>query len=242
MRALLPDLADDPDLHEFYARDWVAGGGVRVNMISSVDGAATAGGLSQGLQTRGDNRVFAALRDLADVVLVGAATAAAENYRPNTPKPERTVIRQRFGLAAALPIALTSRSLRIDTTCPLFADPGNRPLVYTCESADAGRRLELEEVADVVVCGAEAVDLPGVRSDLAARGLGRILCEGGPTLLAAMLAADAVDELCLSISPLLVGPGAIRIVTGAAWPAQRHELTLASLLEEDGALFARYRR
>ena len=78
MRALLPRFADDPDVHAHYARDWVARGGVRVNFVSAADGAVTADGKSKGLQTPGDNRVFAALRDLADVVLVGAGTAVAE--------------------------------------------------------------------------------------------------------------------------------------------------------------------
>jgi len=240
MRALVPHGIDDPDLHEVYARNWVEVGGVRVNMISSADGGATAAGLSEGLQTPGDNRIFAVLRDLADVVLVGAATAVAENYRPVTASAERAAIRDRFGLRHDLPIAIASRSLRISRDAPLFGDPSRVPIIYTCESADAEIRRSLADVADVVICGTDDLDLSAVRADLAARGLTRVLCEGGPTLFGAAVNAGAVDELCLSISPLLVGPGSMRIIDGARWPLH-HAMRLTDLLEEDGALFARYR-
>src|SRR2546423_4104777 len=68
MRALLPEPRPDVDLHQHYARHWLDRGGVRANFISSVDGAVSVAGLSRGLQTPGDNWVFAVLRDLADVV------------------------------------------------------------------------------------------------------------------------------------------------------------------------------
>lgn len=240
MRALLPDAVDDPDLHAVYAADWAAGAGVRVNMISSADGAATSSGLSAGLQTPGDNRVFAVLRDLADVVLVGAATAMAEHYRPVTPTAARTSARARFGLAPELPIALASRSLHVTRDSALFGDPARRPLIYTCEASDPGLRRSLADVAEVIVCGGEDLDLLAVRADLATRGLRRVLCEGGPTLFGAMASAAVVDELCLSTSPQLAGPGALRIIHGAAW-ADSIGLRLHTVLEEDGALFARYR-
>lgn len=241
MRSLIPDVVDDPDLHEFYAADWIDRGGFRVNMISSADGAATAGGLSEGLQTPGDNRVFAVLRDLADAVLVGASTAVAENYRPIKATDERTTIRRRFGLDPETPLALTTRSLRISPELELFHQPGPRTLVYTSGAADAKTRDALAEVAEVVVCGENDVDLSAVKANLAARGLKRTLCEGGPTLFASMAAVGVVNELCLSISPLLVGPGPVRIVNGAGWQAAQGGLRLTGLLEEDGALFARYR-
>src|SRR4051794_27706325 len=108
MQQLLPSASGaevelaEVDLHEHYAgAGWLDSGGVRVNFIASADGAASFAGLSRGLQTPGDNRVFAALRDLADVILVGAATATAEGYRPSAPGANRRAIRSGYGLAEA---------------------------------------------------------------------------------------------------------------------------------------------
>ncbi|MGH8861898.1 MAG: dihydrofolate reductase family protein, partial [Jatrophihabitantaceae bacterium] len=129
MRALLPEPVADADVHAHYAARWLERGGIRANMVVSVDGAAAAGGLSAGLQTPGDNRVFAALRDLADVVLVGSGTAAAENYGPASPDADR---RHAYGMPPELPIAVISRSLHLALDGRLFADAAPRPLVITC--------------------------------------------------------------------------------------------------------------
>lgn len=235
MRALLPEPLDSVDVHERYAADWLDRGGIRGNMVSGVDGASAVDGKSAGLQTPGDNRVFAAQRDLADIVLVGAATAAAEGYGPARPDAAQ---RRRWGLAAQLPIAVVTRTLRLDTDGPLFTD--NRPVVVTCASSDERRRAELAERADVLVCGQDDIDYRLVRESFADRGLTRVLCEGGPTILARVLSADQLDELCLSVSPLATGPGSGRIVTGQPWPDGARGLALTGLLEEDGALFLRY--
>lgn len=245
MRALFPHPEDDVDVHARYADGWLDGGGLRADFVSSADGAVTVAGLSRGLQTRGDNRVFAALRDLADVVLVGGGTARAEGYAAVHPSGERLRRRQHFGLAPVLPTAVVSRSLRLDPTAPLFtdADPDARTVVLTCEAGDADVRAELERVADVIACGDEDVDLGAARDALERRGLRRILCEGGPTLFADLCRAAVVDELCLSVTPFLAGPGPGRITAGAIWPVTAGDLVrlrLAGLLEEDGALFCRY--
>jgi riboflavin biosynthesis pyrimidine reductase len=245
MRALIPSNdADDAeaDVHEFYARDWVDGGGLRVNFVSRVDGAATEDGVSKGLQTPGDNRVFAALRDLADVVLAGAGTVRTEGYEAITVSARRAALRAQHGFAPGLTTAVISRSLRLDPASPLFtgAPPDNRTIVLTCAAGDPEVRGALEQVADVVECGDGDVDLGVARHALEERGLTRILCEGGPTLFAELGRAGVVDELCLSITPMLSGPGARRIVAGELWSSPR-QLRLTSLLEEDGALFCRYR-
>ncbi len=237
MRALLPEPADSIDIHDAYAPDWLYAGGLRVNFIASVDGAVSVAGRSRGLQTDGDNRVFAALRDLADVVLVGSGTAVTEGYKAVQLSADRQRIRRRFGLAPELPVAVVSRSLRLDPASPLFA-PGT--LVLTCTAADPDRRARLAEVAEVIDCGDEEVDLNRSRDALQERGHRRILCEGGPTLFSTAVAARAVDELCLTVSPLLAGPGPGRIIAGLAWPEPPGPLRLTALLEEDGALFGRY--
>lgn len=244
MRALVPPgPAGTLDVHAFYATNWLAGGGLRVNFVASADGAATEDGVSRGLQTPGDNRVFAALRDLADVVLAGAGTVRTEGYAAITVSAERRAIRGEYGLRAVLPTAVVSRSLRLDPDGELFTAAARdaRTVVLTCASGDAAVRARLERVADVVICGEDSVDLLAARTALADRGLTRILCEGGPTLFADLARAGVVDELCLSISPQLSGPGARRIVAGELWPDEPRPLALTGLLEEDGALFCRYR-
>src|SRR4051794_12032710 len=145
MRALLPEFSDDVDLHEFYATDWLEPGGLRVDFVSSVDGAAHAAGRSAGLQTPGDNRVFATQRDLADVVLVGAGTAVAEGYRGVRMPERRRAIRQRLGLEDTLPIAVVSRRLTLEPDLPLFTEaaPEAPTMVITCAAAPEDRRTLL---------------------------------------------------------------------------------------------------
>jgi riboflavin biosynthesis pyrimidine reductase len=243
MRGLLPDPVEDVDVHAFYAADWVDTGGLRVNFVSSADGAAQADGKSEGLQTSGDNRVFAALRDLADVVLAGAGTVTIEGYRAVVVSDRRAAIRRAYGLRDVLPTAVISRSLHLDPDSTLFVDAARdaRTIVLTCDASSPDRRAALDAVADVVVCGGDSVDLALARAALEQRGLTRILSEGGPTSFGSLAAGGVVDELCLSVSPLLVGPGPTRITAGAAPWDTPVALRLTGLLEEDGALFLRYR-
>ncbi len=256
MRALLPapsdTTAEQVDVHAHYAEGWVEPGGVRVNFVTSVDGAASSAGLSRGLQTPGDNAVFAALRDLADVILVGASTTAAENYRPSDPPERRKAIRRAYGLAEAPAIAVMSSSLRLDLSAELFTAATVAPtLVITGSSAPLSRRNDLIDLAGTATrlqlieapsSSDGEVDFAAAVTSLRELGYRRILCEGGPRLFGAAVAAGCVDELCLSVSPLLAGPGAGRIIGGKPWsdePTPR--LTLTGLLTEDDALFCRYR-
>jgi riboflavin biosynthesis pyrimidine reductase len=231
---------DDPALARLYAYHAGHGRLVRANMVGSLDGAAAVDGVSGGLSSPGDRRVFWALRALADVIVVGAGTARAEGYHPTRIKPPWDSLGLREGRPGAPPLALVSRSLELDPAAPLIASaPADAPtIVITCASSPAGRRAALAEVADVIVAGDESVDLDAAFAALAGRGLGRILCEGGPRLLRDVTAAGLLDELCLTLSPVLSGPGPVRVLGGDPFPGQR--LRLAHLLEEDGVLFARY--
>ena len=247
MRVLYPPGSatgdDEVDVHDWYAAEWLDGGGVRVNFVASADGAAHAAGFSRGLQTPGDNRIFAALRDLADVVVAGAGTIRTEGYRPVRMPAHRAAARARFGMAARLPTAVVSQSLLLDPDAPLFAEssPESPTIVITGTAGDPSALARLRERVEVIQTGTETVDLPAAVSALAERGLTRVLCEGGPHLFGALAAAGVVDELCLSLTPLLIGPGPGRIVDGPTWPGGSRDLRLTGLLEEDGALFCRYR-
>ncbi|WP_061292006.1 pyrimidine reductase family protein [Herbidospora cretacea] len=237
MRQIHPEPADDPDLPAVYAyprAEWL-----RLNMVASADGGAWLKGLSRGLSSPGDRRVFMVLRGLADVVLAGAATVRIEGYGPSKPRDTWRPLRE--GRPAAPPVAVITRKLDLDLGGALFTEcaPESRTIVITTESAPADRRAEAARHAEVVVAGEQRVDLAEAVAQLRVRGLGRILCEGGPRLNAQLAAASLVDEMCLTVSPLMIGGDAARVLNGTA---SHTRFALAGVLEEEGSLFCRYVR
>ena len=224
MRRLVPDPAPGGggvDLHEVYA--WPDRRCLRVNFVSSLDGAAALDGRTAGLGSPADKAVFSHLRATCDAVVVGAGTATAERYRP-----------------AVVPVAVVSARLSPAPSERLFT-PGEgtaTPIVLTCAAAPADRRAALSRCAEVVDCGDGAVDLGLVVAELERRGLRRLLCEGGPRLFSSLLAVGAVNELCLTLSPLLTGGTAPRITDGGPVQPPAGALLL-SVLEEDGTLLLR---
>jgi riboflavin-specific deaminase-like protein len=214
---------------------------VRVNMVGSLDGTATVDGVAEGLSSDADRRVFRLLRALSDVILVGAGTVRAEGYREPRVAEQHAGLRAANGQDPVPPVAVVSRSLDLDPGTELFAQERTRTVVLTCEQAPADRRARLAEVADVVDCGATAVDLGSALDALAERGLRRVLCEGGPSLLHELVAGGHLDELCLTIAPVLAGGGERHVLHGGPFPVPA-PLVLASLLEEDGVLLGRWVR
>jgi riboflavin biosynthesis pyrimidine reductase len=209
-------IGDAEDLAALYApptRPWL-----RVNMVSTVDGAATGpDGLSGSINNEADQRVFHQLREIADVIVVGAGTARAEGYRP-APKP----------------IVLVSRSGEVPQSLRTAAS--DMVLMATTRTGGDKARAELGE-DNVFVLGGDEVDLTLLKPALSQRGFGDILCEGGPHLLATLLAAGAVDELCTTTVPRLLGGLHPRITDG---PAVEVPLELMLLLEDHGTLIARW--
>jgi 5-amino-6-(5-phosphoribosylamino)uracil reductase len=238
MRRLLPDPGhlDDDGLVAAYRLP--PGRSLRVNFVASLDGAITVAGRSQGLGTPGDQRIFTLLRSLADVVLVGHGTAAAEGYGPMTADSRVGRLRTSLGRPATAPVAVVSRRASLDPGSALVTAADSPTILVTCESADAARRAALADAGvTVLVCGDDDVDLPAALDALAGLGHEQVLCEGGPQLLHAGLTAGVVDELDLSIAPALVG-GEARLLGSALPDVVR--LELRALLEEDAMLFARY--
>lgn len=238
LRQLLPAGQGDPDLAALYA--YPDGPWLRANMVSSVDGAASLKGASAGLSSDTDRRLFALLRTLSDVIVVGAATVRTERYKPARFNEAWSGLRA--GRTPTPPIAVITRSLDLDPDSPLItAAPADaRTIVITTAQAPADIRAALEPDADVIVAGEEGVDFTAAVAALAERGHRRLLAEGGPHLLGELLAAGLLDELCLTIGPLLAGPGPGRIVAGG--DAASLPLDLAHVLAEDGFLFCRYTR
>jgi riboflavin biosynthesis pyrimidine reductase len=205
-------------------------------MVSSLDGSAVQDGRSGGLSGSADKTVFAVLRGLCDVVVVGAGTARAEGYRAPRPKPAYAGLRARLGQRPAPVLALVSQRLDLDPASDLFTGD-ERTVVVTSASSDPAARDRLRQVADVLVAGEERVDLAKAVDELAGRGLPRLLCEGGPRLLGDVVAAGLLDELCLSLAPKVVGGQGTRIVLGEPLDAP---FVPGHLLEQDGVLFGRY--
>lgn len=226
-----------PDLLDLYDTDsgLPDSGGLRAGFVLSADGGAAVGGGSRGLQSPADQAVFAALRAVSDAVIVGAGTARAEGYRPIRVRPEGRQWRAAQGRAASPTLVLVSRSLELDPDDVCFTGPA---VVVTCAAADAGRRAALEAVTDVVVAGADDVDLPAAVRMLRERGLRRLLCEGGPTLLTALLLAGLVDELCLTTAPVLLGSAPTLLTQALPAPVG---LRLLHLVDGgDGSLLTRW--
>lgn len=192
------------DLESAYAyptdRSWL-----RLVFVASLDGATADGsGRAAGLSSGADQQVFALLRGLSDVILVGAGTARAEQYAPVLPAEVDGAMRSRLGLAPLPPIAVVSTSLDVPASLLAeSADDSGRTIVVTTASASTDRRRALADCAEVVVCGDEHVDPVSVREELGSRGLLRVQVEGGPRLSGALAAAGVLDEVCLTVSPQL---------------------------------------
>lgn len=243
----LTDLTHD-DLVRLYAYPaTLTAPWIRVNFVTSIDGAVSIDGRSGGLGTPADKTVFRLLRDLADVVLVGAGTARAENYgAAHTDQRLRTrLYHHGFGGdpdGAAPRIAVVTGSATLDPTSRLFTDTGARPIIITTADAPAERkRLLTEAGGEIVEAGESSCTVTAIRDALAERGLPRVLCEGGPALFGELLTAHAVDELCLTTSPLLVGGTERRIAVSpnaTATPMNCRHL----LVGGDGTVLTRWER
>jgi riboflavin biosynthesis pyrimidine reductase len=190
-------------------------------MIASLDGAVVVDGTSGALGNPNARELLLTLRDLADVVVVGAGTARGEGYGP----PGR----------AGLRVGVVTNSGSIDAASPLFRSGAG--FVITTETA------AVPEGVDVLRAGRDRVDLDlalGTLDSIVA-GVGYVQAEGGPTLNGALLAADLIDELDLTMSPRLVGGDSPRVTTAA--PAVDARFTLAHLLADDEQfLFGRWLR
>ena len=235
-----PALPDRAALFTAYALDDRVTPRVRMNFVMSLDGAVTLDGRSGGLGDENDQLVMGVLRTLADVVLVGAGTVRAEGYGGLRLRAANVEWRREQGLSDQPRVAVVSAALDLDPGHPFFSEAVTRPIVVTHAAAPAGRRAALEAVADVLVCGEASVDPRTMLASLAAAGLPQVLCEGGPHLFGALIEADMVDELCLSLSPMLVAGSAGRISRTEVEVPRR--MRLAHAIPVGDLLLLRYTR
>lgn len=215
MRVLL---GEDEELEALYAppdEPWL-----RVNMVATLDGAATGeDGKSGSINNRIDKVVFHLLRDLSDALVVGAGTIRVEGYAVGR-KPLVVVSR-----TASVPP--TQRDARRGMV--LMATVASAPYV------DEARDILGEE--NVMVLGSHRVDLARMRDELVLRGFRHLLSEGGPHLLRDLLDQGAVDELDATFVPRLIAGSHRRITDG---PPVDVPLRLATLVEHDDTLLARW--
>lgn len=239
MHSLPADLAGLNDAYAYPAepgRSWL-----RANMISSLDGAAWRDDRTEALGSPADQRLFAVLRGMADVVIVGAETVRVEGYGPIRPRPGWEVLRG--DRSPAPPLAIVSRRLDLDLDAPVFTEAveatGSSTILLTTETAPADLRRAAGRRAEVIVAGRDGIDFRAAIGALAERGHRRLLCEGGPAILARAATDEVLDELCLTLSPLLVAGDPSRILDGPPL-AKPERLRLASLYEDEDFLFLRY--
>lgn len=240
MRRLLPTAGPVDPVDAYAGLDpparWVA-----LGMVGSLDGAVAVDGRSAGLGSTGDRAGFRALRSLADVIVVGLGTAIAERYRPAWPA-RHVEARAERGQAPLAQLAIVTGSGMVPPDLPALGDADRPPLVLTTAAGARVARKRVGDRVEVVQLGAageELVDPSVLVEALGARGLGRIVCEGGPTLNHAMVAAGVVDELFVTIAPSLVGGGPGLV--GGLLPGGPHDLVLHELRVHGSELLCRYR-
>jgi riboflavin biosynthesis pyrimidine reductase len=214
-----------------------AEGWVRANMVSTLDGSASgADGVSASVSSPVDKATFGVLRGLSDVVLVGAGTVRAEHYHAPTANLAFAERRAAVGQRPAPALAIVTRTGRIPTDSGLFQ--GSSPTyVVTTAKADLAPLRDLAGSDQVIVAGDDDLDVEDAVRVLASRGLGRVLLEGGPSLLGSALAAGRVDEICLTWSPILVAGHGPRIAVG---PPTALTVRPAHLIAAEDVLLGRW--
>ena len=156
------------------------------------------------------------MRALADVILIGATSARNEPYRRHTKQ-----------------VVVVTQSGNLPTQ--FFT--GIPPLIITTEGMDREVRQNLETKTEVIQLGRDEVDFEALLDLFVSRGWSKILCEGGPTLLGSLYSSGLIDEVALTIAPVLVGSGRSLIQEGKEI---KRNFVLTSLLQSDGNLFTRY--
>jgi riboflavin-specific deaminase-like protein len=241
MRRLLPDpgpTSVEEQLDGY--RPWESPGEERplvaMNFAATADGRATIGGVSGPIGSSADTEMLSRLRVRFDAVMIGAGTMRAERYSRLVRKQETRERRERLGLPPEPLMVIVSGRLDLPWDAPLFSE-GGEVLIFTASEAEppeVSASLEIvrhQDFVDVVAALRHLRHEHGVRA---------LLCEGGPGLHGELEGGGLVDELFLTIAPKLSGGEAPRIVEGEL-PAVV-DLELAWLLEDEGELFARYRR
>jgi riboflavin biosynthesis pyrimidine reductase len=231
------DPIDLVELQMAYPRGRLDRPWVMANFITTIDGAAVVDGGSTAINDEDDRAMFAAIRAVPDFILVGAGTVRAENYHPIELDERRSQARLEVGLEEVPHLVVATRSLSLDPEMRVFGNPKRRVTILTDEDAPAERAEALAEVADVVrLRGTGPADF------LHYMRMGKVvLCEGGPSLIGQFIAAGLVDEMAVTVAPMLVAGKSKRMASGPAADPPL-EMSLDRVLYGDRSLFLRYLR
>ena len=245
-RALHPLSADDQltpvvaDGGPLGAREFVASLGLRDGaaprvvgaMIGSIDGHATLAGRAGGLGNPADRALLRELRTAADALLVGRNTLTTERYA-TVLDPDQREARTALGRTDQPVVATLSRRPALLADVPLIAEPDVDVIIYAPPGA--------EPVAGAQLCELDDVSVAAVVIDLHERlGAQLIVCEGGPSLLRDLAAAGVLDDLVLTLAPLLVSGDGPSILSGAVLD-EPLAMTLAHAARAGDHLMLHYR-
>lgn len=206
------------------------------NMVSSADGRATVAGRSGPLGSDADRELFHALRGAVDAVFTGTGTLEAENYGRLVRSPERRALRVAAGLEPEPVAVVVSRRGRVPWHIPLFAEPEQRALVFTEAPVTTPARVAAQVRITRLEAARPSAVLERLRADY---GIRSVLSEGGPTLLSGLVGEQVLDELFLTLAPLLAGSAEKPLLDGPPL-GQPDPLRIEWLLEHEGELFLRY--
>lgn len=221
-------------------------GGVwlRCNLVTSLDGAVTGpDGRTGSINTPSDHLVFALHRAHADAIVVGAQTVRSERYRAVDLAPWQRELRRAEGLSSFPTLAVVTHSLELGSTLASAGalDVGPVVVFTTAGKSQAAVAPVTAAGVEVVQLGSAEVDLVEVTRQLAQRGCLRLLTEGGPRLHAGLLAAGLVDELSMTLAPVMVGGDGGRTTTGDWLTGLAFRLRFA-LHADDETVFLNYVR
>lgn len=228
---LLGDLGLGARAHD--ERPWVV-----TNFATTTDGRATIDGRSGPIGDDGDMEIFRRLRTQVDALLIGTRTLGIEQYGRAVRRPELRAAREALGLAPEPLVATVSRSGELPLDIPLFAEPEANVVVFAppetpeppCAACVTLVRLD----------PAELTLTTALRHLRAEHGVRSLLCEGGPTIMGALLHERLVDELFLTLAPQLAGGGSGPTMSSGPALADPAALELTWVLERAGSLFLRY--
>ena len=244
LRQLFPHFEQGPSLEDFYRP--VAGtagdrkGLWRTNMVTSLNGSVEIDGVSKRLSSRTDRKIFQLIRAYSDAVLIGSGNALAEGY---TSIPDQNVDLLKLRRQGNAPVlVVTTRDPDSLLGSPL-ASSTSQVIIVTPESMVAAAQNLAEHfqfTPKLLYCGQDGLDFARLRLELDKLGLANVACEGGPTLLGLLVGAGVIDEMCLSVAPLLAQShhGGFLGPNGNFDP---RDLRLESIVEDEGTLFSRYR-
>lgn len=220
---------------------------VLLNMVASVDGKVVVDGTEQGIGSKVDQLLMRELRVNADVLLNGAGTLRKSGASPRLGGPTLEAVRAQRGKPRFPLAAIVSRSGNLPLDATFFTADDFDAVVFLSDTAADERRAAIAGTGRLVIPVPAGGEVPALLRYLRVERDARVLlCEGGPDINAELFAIDAVDELFLTIGPVIVGGRDVLTAVTGERPYSRRELPRLQLVsavanEETDEVYLRYR-